>query len=232
MVLSQQAQNAAKNDAALDYQPVVQTITEPSGLATPISENQMAPVPLPVPALLVSNLPSVLFSQVTDLHPLLCPFGEIVGLRIVSENTADGTVVVFVEYKTASQAKEARAALSGQRYHSQPVGVEFVQPSSPSPIEPDFDLWSSCKFNMKTGLNPLAAPFFAESVYASQQVVPSLRDYPLNLRCADGNNIASIVTRNSSPFMEATNLRSNMSSASGFYGMPFLTHRPHSAPSE
>ncbi|KAI0743190.1 hypothetical protein BC629DRAFT_253028 [Irpex lacteus] len=119
-VLTQQAQCTANSDSLFDSQ-AMDTVcsSDVSGLATPASDcgpQHTVPIPCPVPALLVTNLPSVLFSQVADLHPLLCPFGEIVSLKIASENTDEGTVSVLVEYKTTSQAKEAFDALCGQRY--------------------------------------------------------------------------------------------------------------------
>ncbi|KAI0697056.1 hypothetical protein BC835DRAFT_1340033 [Cytidiella melzeri] len=235
LVLSQQAQNTSSTEQMFDSHTMDLACTsETSGPARPAIENQIqqiTPVPSPVPALLVTNLPSVLFSQVTDLHPLLCPFGEIVDLKIVSENCEEGTVTVFVEYKTASQAQEALDMLRGQRYTSQPVHAQYVQPNRP-PVDSDLDGWPRCKFNAKTGLNPLAAPFLAERAYAPSHLAPPLMEGLPNPTRISRINVASVVTRNNSPFLEASALRSDMASSSDLYGLPFVTHRPRSAPSD
>ncbi len=206
-----------------------------SGLATPVSDcgpQHTVPIPCPVPALLVTNLPSVLFSQVADLHPLLCPFGEIVSLKIASENTDEGTVSVLVEYKTTSQAKEAFDALCGQRYTSKPVNVQLVYPTPSPTTDSGLDYWSSGGFGGKAGLNPLAAPFLAERTYPVRPPVSSLPYYAANLSRGDNISIANIVTRTNSPFLDPSGYRSSMSATAGLYGLPLVTHRPHSAPSE
>ncbi|KAI0087406.1 hypothetical protein BDY19DRAFT_955626 [Irpex rosettiformis] len=236
MVLSQQTQNTSKSDSLFDSQTIDSGCSsEISGLATPASDNGMQHIlsaACPVPALLVTNLPSVLFSQVTDLHPLLCPFGEIVNLKIVSEKHEEGTISVFVEYKTASQAKEASEALCGQLYASKPVNVEFVQPTPPLSADSGMDCWPSSKFGIRTGLNPLAAPFLAERIYPADPPITPLPYCTANFSHSDKISIAKVVTRDYSPFYDAPTFRSNVPVTTGMYGMHLATHRPHSAPSE
>lgn len=236
MVLSQQTQNTSNSDSMFESQAIDSSCpSDTSGLVTPTSDNGMQhilPAACAVPALLVTNLPSVLFSQVADLHPLLCPFGEIVALKIVSEKHEGETISVFVEYKTALQAKEAFEALCGQRYTSKPVNVEFVQPSMPSTVESNSDYWLSNKFNSKTGLNPLAAPFLAEHVNPANSSVAPVPYSPSGLSRHHKISVANIVTRTNSPFSETPMFRSSASDTAGIYGMPFFTHRPRSAPSK
>ena len=236
MVLSQQTQNTSNPDSMFESQAIDSSCSSnTSGLVTPISDNGMQhtlPAACPVPALLVTNLPSVLFSQVADLHPLLCPFGEIVTLKIVSKKHEEETVSVFVEYKTALQAKEAFEALCGQRYTSKPVNVEFVQPSMPSMAESNSDNWISNKFNSRTGLNPLAAPFLAEHANPVNTPVASMPYSSSSLSRNHKISVANIVTRTNSPFFEAPIIQSSASDTVGVYGMPFFTHRPRSAPSK
>ncbi|KAJ3556562.1 hypothetical protein NM688_g1962 [Phlebia brevispora] len=136
------------------------------GLVTPPLEAQAQVLPLSCsPTLLVTNLPSVLFSQPADLQPLLCPFGDVKNLKIVTDSPAaeQGNISVIVEYKTTSQAKDARDTLSGQIYANQPVQVEFLLPKTPA-LDVDSHSWSSVKGESKTGLNPYAAPFLVQNI--------------------------------------------------------------------
>ncbi|KZT71935.1 hypothetical protein DAEQUDRAFT_809554 [Daedalea quercina L-15889] len=126
--------------------------------STPVPEqgpiNMMSAQPV---SLLVSNLPAVLFSQLTDLYPLFCPFGEVKNLEILDASVAAldrGDISVHVEYATFAQAHDAHAALQGQMYSSKPVEVEFMRKATANgPLYAGND--------MKTGLNPYAAPFVA-----------------------------------------------------------------------
>ncbi|EPS94069.1 hypothetical protein FOMPIDRAFT_1134998 [Fomitopsis schrenkii] len=127
--------------------------------STPVPEQQGPINVLSVqPAsLLVTNLPAVLFSQLTDLYPLFCPFGEIKNMQILDSSVAAldrGDISVQVEYATFAQAHDAYAALQGQMYSTKPVEVEFLR-------KPDGDVPSHAGNDLKTGLNPHAAPFVA-----------------------------------------------------------------------
>jgi hypothetical protein len=236
MALSQQVQDPAKTDQMFETPPMIPACSpELTRLVTPVSENypqRIAPVLRPVSALLVTNLPSVLFSQVSDLHPLLCPFGEIVDLKIVSEDAQAGTITVFVEYQTSSQAEEARATLRAQRYTSEPVNAEYVQPNPQAAVNSELDLWPPSGFSAGKGLNPLAAPFFAERTYTPNQYVVPVKDGARDVNYKERHSVSHIVTRRNSPFMELPTPCSNVAPSSGLYGIPFVTHRPHSAPSE
>ncbi|KJA13002.1 hypothetical protein HYPSUDRAFT_50059, partial [Hypholoma sublateritium FD-334 SS-4] len=84
---------------------------------------------MPTSSLLVTNLPTLLFSQVQDLHPLFFPFGPIDKLEIVQVSPL-GTMSVLVQYSRASVAQEARDNLSGQVYGTHQIEARFVRPAT------------------------------------------------------------------------------------------------------
>ncbi|OCH88422.1 hypothetical protein OBBRIDRAFT_813659 [Obba rivulosa] len=132
--------------------------------STPIHEHSPAPfITVRTTRLRVSNLPSVLFSQLLDLHPLFCPFGDIKKIEILasdSGNAQQGHINVIVEYATIAQAQEAHDGLHGQMYSSIPVAVEFMQDLD----SPDLDASSMLSIgDNKIGLNPHAAPFLVHA---------------------------------------------------------------------
>jgi hypothetical protein len=107
---------------------------------------------IPTSTILVTNLPSALFSEILDLHPLLCPFGGIKTLKILDSSLGDlclGKTSVLVEYATVSGAKEAKEALHGQFYACYPVCVLYIQVSLPD--------------QSMLGLNSVVQPFSQES---------------------------------------------------------------------
>lgn len=91
---------------------------------------------VPTASLLVTNLPTLLFSQAQDLHPLFFPFGHIEKLEIVQVSPL-GTMSVVVQYSQASIAQEAKESLSGQRYGSYQVEARYVKPAVPLILELD-----------------------------------------------------------------------------------------------
>ncbi|KAF8636894.1 hypothetical protein AX17_003146 [Amanita inopinata Kibby_2008] len=95
--------------------------------------SSLVPSSTPTPVLLVSNLPSLLFSQVKDLHPLFLPFGPIKNLEVI-EDSSVGSISVIVDYTTAATAKEAKDALTGQCYAT--FRVETCYLRSGPPISP------------------------------------------------------------------------------------------------
>ncbi|EAU89659.2 hypothetical protein CC1G_02548 [Coprinopsis cinerea okayama7 len=99
--------------------------------STPPGSNSGAIVnsPIPTTALLITNLPALLFSQAQDLHPLLCPFGRIERMHTVPIHGSE-TVSAVVQYASSESAIEARNTLNGQTYDThRPVEVHFVHPS-------------------------------------------------------------------------------------------------------
>lgn len=227
MVISQQA-SSANPAGTFGCHPLglpSSPSPEQSGFTTPIEHpvQHIPPAPCPVSALLVTNLPSVLFSQVEDLHPLLCPFGEIVNLEIRSNKPDLGIISVFVEYKTAIQAQEACDALHGQCYTSQPVKVEYVQPNSP-----DVNYWPLCKINAKTGLNPMAPPFLVQWKYCPDDIDATLCQNSNAFNFSDDGPIK--MDRTSA--MEAPAYYASTNTLNGLHGAHLIANRPHSAPTQ
>ncbi|KDR79964.1 hypothetical protein GALMADRAFT_1171866 [Galerina marginata CBS 339.88] len=80
----------------------------------------------PTTSLLVTNLPTLLFSQAQDLHPLFFPFGHIEKLEIVQVSPL-GTMSVLVQYSHAGVAREAKESLTGQLYGSYRIEARYVK---------------------------------------------------------------------------------------------------------
>ena len=93
----------------------------------------LATCSVPTPSLLVTNLPTLLFSQAQDLHPLFFPFGHIEKLEIVQVSPL-GTMSVVVRYSAAHVAQEAKETLSGQLYGSYQIEACYVKPIGSNPF--------------------------------------------------------------------------------------------------
>ncbi|KAH7923449.1 hypothetical protein BV22DRAFT_1036301 [Leucogyrophana mollusca] len=143
-----------------------------SDFAAPNERNaiQWPPTMVPSSKLLVSNLPTLLFTQASDLHPLLYPFGPIKELKMLepsSTETQAGTTSASVEYASPSSAREAKEALQGQLYADFPMDVQYVQDnfytagdgfvSGPGRSSSGYGKISD------TRLNPFAPPFILGS---------------------------------------------------------------------
>ncbi|KZT01213.1 uncharacterized protein LAESUDRAFT_739252 [Laetiporus sulphureus 93-53] len=161
--------------------------------STPIPERAPLSLIAAHPAsLLVVNLPSVLFSQLTDLYPLFCPYGDIKKLEIVDPDTASapsGDISVIVEYANVAQARDARNALHGQMYSNNPVKVEFMQLDAGS--APFGSNLSNTK-DVKAGLNPHAAPFIAPAGLPQDTVLAPVAQLYSHVN-ADQNRIAGAI---------------------------------------
>ncbi len=93
---------------------------------------------MPTNILLVSELPSLLFSQMCDLHPLLDPFGKIDKLEIIDmPSVTPGTISVKVEYTSIANAREALDSLHGQCYANFRIRVEYIQVALPQSYSTD-----------------------------------------------------------------------------------------------
>ena len=108
--------------------------------------------------LLIKNLPMLLFSQLSELEPLLLPFGQIKKLEILETSGSDaatGFVTVAVEYATADSAYEAKMTLDGQVYVNNILKIEFIQlvPSTYDPMA-----LQVAQFPLGDGRSPLQAP--------------------------------------------------------------------------
>ena len=108
--------------------------------------------------LLIKNLPLLLFSQPSELEPLLLPYGHIKKLDILEtfgSDTTTGFVTVAVEYETADSAYEAKMTLDGQVYVNDILKIEFVQPmpSACDTLPP-----RASRFPLVDGPSPFQAP--------------------------------------------------------------------------
>ncbi|KAG7095363.1 hypothetical protein E1B28_006122 [Marasmius oreades] len=90
------------------------------------SETSFTLVFIPSTTLLVTNLPFILFSQTSDLEPLLCPFGEIKKLEMISLPSPQETTSVLAEYTDISSAQEAKESLQGQCYVNYRINAEYA----------------------------------------------------------------------------------------------------------
>ncbi|EIW78622.1 hypothetical protein CONPUDRAFT_167595 [Coniophora puteana RWD-64-598 SS2] len=137
--------------------------------------------PLPTAMLLVTNLPSIMFSQTSDLQPLLYPFGPIRDVRMLDGSTMGahpGCTAAFVEYVSVASAQEARQCLQGQVYSNIPVNAQFVQGYGARPHLFRHNTMPSYAGTPDAGLNPFAAPFVFNSWEAPS--VPSYGVPPSN----------------------------------------------------
>ncbi len=87
--------------------------------------SSLVPSSTPTSTVLVSNLPTLLFGQLHDLHPLFVPFGPVKELRVV-ENSPGGSTSALVVYATAVSAKDAKESLAGQCYANFRVETRYV----------------------------------------------------------------------------------------------------------
>jgi hypothetical protein len=166
--------------------------------------------------LLVTNLPTLLFSQAQDLHPLFFPFGHIEKLEIVQVSPL-GTMSVVVRYSAAHVAQEAKETLSGQLYGSYQIEARYVRPigsslfdlstsglmtadrKSDRPGQPRVlddhdngrmkDLAHSSQLGLATG------PFFHRAI-SLPTPLPSLPSaFPVNFRDFDTSRLSSVDSR-------------------------------------
>ncbi|KAF8815088.1 hypothetical protein BYT27DRAFT_7199562 [Phlegmacium glaucopus] len=94
----------------------------------------LATCSVPTASVPVTNLPTLLFSQAQDLHPLFFPFGRIEKLEIVQVSPL-GTMSVVVQYSAAHVAQEAKETLSGQRYGSYQIEARYVKHITPNHMD-------------------------------------------------------------------------------------------------
>ncbi|KAF7980536.1 hypothetical protein HWV62_37671 [Athelia sp. TMB] len=127
---------------------------------------------LSLSTILVKNLPTLLFSSVSDLDPLLRPFGSVSSIDFMTDSTSDGTSnTAIVKFDSFEDAQEAKERLDGQVYAGLTLRLEHMSAMpSPATAQPrDLPLWAfptrdntplaSAK---NKNLNPLAAPFVHE----------------------------------------------------------------------
>ncbi|KAJ7269633.1 hypothetical protein C8J57DRAFT_1066263, partial [Mycena rebaudengoi] len=162
-----------------DRAGVVHPPTAVLGCPSPALSNSLLPEQSALPSLsaaptctlLIANLPSLLFGSEEDMRGLVCPFGSVKSLRIISLSAsppasstpapAAPTTAAIVQYVALPAAQDARRALDGESYAGCTVRVAYLveadaepksAPESPLPLTPNFP--------DPLILNPaLAAPF-------------------------------------------------------------------------
>jgi len=104
------------------------------------------PSSVPSTAILVSNLPQALFSEIQDLNPLLCPFGELKKIEIVSRS--ENSISVLTDYACLESAVEAKRTLEGQNYLDSVLAIQYavypqaLEMENPSAVDNDrFELY-------------------------------------------------------------------------------------------
>lgn len=125
---------------------------------------------LPTPILLVKNLPKLLFASVSDLEPLLRPFGSVSIIDLRTDPASDGSsCTAIVKFHSFEDAQEAKTCLDGQVYAGFTLKLErMLSPTTSqsssmpfwAPTRNSTPLARSC--SKSKHLNPLAAPFSRE----------------------------------------------------------------------
>ncbi|KAI6043992.1 hypothetical protein EDC04DRAFT_500786 [Pisolithus marmoratus] len=118
----------------------------------------------PTSKLLISNLPTLLFTQVSDLQPLLYPFGSIKKLGILHSlhDAAERSIAAVVEYFDVSSAQEAKETLQSQLYAGHTIEARYVRDNSlvaDSQVNPTSRPTLAPSQVVQGRLNPFAAPF-------------------------------------------------------------------------
>lgn len=119
----------------------------------------------PTSRLLVSNLPTFLFTQVSDLQPLFYPFGSIKKLGILPclHDAVEMSTAAVVEYFDVSSAREAKEALQSQRYAGHTIEVRYVfdnPPVADNQVNPSTSRPTLVPSQaVQRHLNPFATPF-------------------------------------------------------------------------
>ncbi|KAF8889589.1 hypothetical protein BD779DRAFT_1469686 [Infundibulicybe gibba] len=120
-----------------------------------LEPGSLTPVIFPNPTLVIKNLPTLIFSEIQDLHPLLCPYGPIKKLELVSQ-PHQTCATVIVEYSSVEIAVEAKESLQGQSYAGYEIEAQYIR-TPPPPLDANWNV------NRGRPLNALAPPFFHTS---------------------------------------------------------------------
>ncbi|KAL1754205.1 hypothetical protein FB107DRAFT_275968 [Schizophyllum commune] len=92
---------AASPVATLSGRSPAQDVSDPSAYEPSLTSTT---------TILVTNLPSVLFSQAADLRPLLCPFGTIKNLQVIKAGSALATSTAVLSSNPASSLTSTPAS--------------------------------------------------------------------------------------------------------------------------
>ncbi|KAJ7667996.1 hypothetical protein B0H17DRAFT_225643 [Mycena rosella] len=148
------------------------------------SESQALPSlsATPTSTLLLANLPSLLFGSEDDLRGLVCPFGRVKALRLVTLPTSSPAsnsllasfplatstpapttpvTAAIVQYITLPAAQEARRALDGESYAGCTVRVAYLAEPEAEPASPESPLPETPTFPAQFSFPP---PFLAPAL--------------------------------------------------------------------
>ncbi|KAI6129546.1 hypothetical protein EV401DRAFT_1852574 [Pisolithus croceorrhizus] len=138
----------------------------------------------PTSKLLVSNLPTLLFTQVSDLQPLFYPFGAIKKLGVLHslQDAVGRSIAAVVEYFDVSSAQEAKESLQSQPYAGHTIEARYVcdnPPVADSRVETTPQLTSAPCQTAQGRLNPFATPFPDPKYLSVARFEHSQLDFPL-----------------------------------------------------
>ncbi|KAH9899186.1 hypothetical protein C8Q73DRAFT_678867 [Cubamyces lactineus] len=194
--------------------PVIAPMQMPVIVTPPSEYPPASDFAIPSCCLSIKNLPTVLFSQLSDLHPLLGPYGDIKKLELLRSAGDRAHVSAVVEYASVTQAVEAMQALNGQVYSNVPLAAEFMPAGSGSLGDAG-----------KPGLNPRAAPFIARPGSAHSALLTSVTPvYP-----GSGFSEAGLSALAKGGLL-AVDPRSLSAYGTPLLYVPFAGVRPNSAP--
>ncbi|KAI6116212.1 hypothetical protein F5141DRAFT_1101844 [Pisolithus sp. B1] len=138
----------------------------------------------PTSKLLVSNLPTLLFTQVSDLQPLFYPFGAIKKLGVLHslQDAVGRSIAAVVEYFDVSSAQEAKESLQSQPYAGHTIEARYVcdnPPVADSRVETTPQLTLAPCQTAQGRLNPFATPFPDPKYLSVARLEHSQLDFPL-----------------------------------------------------
>ncbi|KAJ7118679.1 hypothetical protein C8R43DRAFT_1137224 [Mycena crocata] len=176
-------------DRAGVVQQPASSLSSPSPVLCVPLPTESQPLPslstTPTSTLLLANLPSLLFGSQDDLRGLVCPFGSVKALRIVSLPTPSSSLgsgsllsylqltiatpapitpitAAIVQYNGLPAAQDARRALDGESYAGCIVRVAYLVEADAEPASaPEPPLPETPTFPARNGLPPhLLSPSF------------------------------------------------------------------------
>ncbi|TFY79916.1 hypothetical protein EWM64_g4094 [Hericium alpestre] len=119
-------------------------------------------------SLLVSNLPTLLFSNASDFKPLFMPFGKVEKLEILPASPNDsigGMTSVVVTYTSAASAREAKQDLHGQVYAGFTISARLLLFPLDRRGQTSYSGHSDSGSSSGSTLNPRASPFVCSNAY-------------------------------------------------------------------
>lgn len=138
----------------------------------------------PTSKVLVSNLPTLLFTQVSDLQPLFYPFGPIKKLGVLQslQDAFGRSIAAAVEYFDVPSAQEAKESLQSQSYAGHTIEARYI---CDNPLVADSKVETTPQLTLvptqtaQGRLNPFATPFPDPKYLSVARCKHSQLDFPL-----------------------------------------------------